>query len=320
MIKFVDFKKHVGEGKFKAAYAFIGDDRYLINSAMDMLEKKVELPQLNVAHYGDESDIHEITAAYGQLPMMSDYRLMKFEVKDRSPGELKILLDFVRKNPNPQTLLALYSSELVSALASNVGAFEVVDCGRLDKTVLIKWLANRAAALGVTVDRDAASLLCDYCLNNLARIEVEFDKLADIVGGEKVDVAAVENNVCADGEFKVYELSDAIAKKDTARTYRIYENLIVSTPPVAILGALYSHFRRLLYASTAKFDRDALARYLKVKPFAVDMAIRQSKSYTPKRLKKIVDKLSGIDADFKSGAISDKVALDAFIAEMLCAA
>lgn len=65
MIKFVDFKKHVADGKFEAAYAMMGDDDFLRHSAIGMLEKLVEMPQLNVACYGDDSDVGEMIANYG---------------------------------------------------------------------------------------------------------------------------------------------------------------------------------------------------------------------------------------------------------------
>lgn len=71
MIKFVDFKKHVEAGVFDPVYAAIGDDAFLISSAVKMLERLVDMPEINSACYGDSSDIDAMILQYGQLPMMS---------------------------------------------------------------------------------------------------------------------------------------------------------------------------------------------------------------------------------------------------------
>ncbi len=319
MIKFVDFKKHVASGAFAPVYAFSGDDEFLVKSALSMLKKRIDMPELNISVFGDGAAVEAMTAAYSQLPMMSEYRLMIFVVENRSAGEIKRFLEHVRKYPNPATIVACDLSGAPPAIAASFENSEFVDCKRLDKPMVIKWIASNATARGIRISTAAAELLTDYCLGNLTRIDVELDKLAE-AGEGMIEEERVREFVTPDGDYKIYELSDALAKKNTDRTYLIYDSLIVSTPPVVIIGALYSHFRRLLYAATGKFDRDTLARFLRVKPYAMEMAMRQAKMYTPVKLKKTVDKLSEIDFAFKSGQTNDRLALDSFIAEMLCAA
>ncbi len=321
MIKFVDFKKHVAEGKFEAVYALMGEDDFLRRSAVAMLEKIVDMPQLDVACYGDDSDVGEMIADYSQLPMMSRYKLMKCSFENKPYREAERFLQHVQKHPNPAAIVAFDERTLPSCLAGgNVGKYCVVDCARLDKPMVIRWLADKSKRSNASISRDAAELLADYCGNSLMRIDTEFEKLAAVKCGERIEDIDVKAFVAPDGDFKIYELSDALAKKDTDRTYLIYDSLIVNTAPVAIIGALYSHFRRLLYAAISDFDRETLSRYLRVKPYAIDMAARQAKQYSPKRLKRIIDRLSNIDADFKAGRISDRLALDAFIAETLLTA
>ena len=319
MIKFVDFKKHVASGAYAFAYAFSGDDEFLVKSAVAMLKKRIDMPELNISTYDDNAATEAMTAAYSQLPMMSEHRLMIVVVENRPISDLKRLMEHIRKYPNPATIVAFDLTGAPPAAAASVEGAEFVDCKRLDKAMVIKWIASNATARGIRISTDAAELLTDYCLGNLTRIDVELDKLAD-TGEGMIDEERVREFVTPDGDFKIYELSDALAKKNTDKTYLIYDSLIVSTPPVVIIGALYSHFRRLLYAATGKFDRDTLARYLRVKPYAMEMAMRQAKMYTPVKLKKTVDKLSEIDFAFKSGQISDRLALDSFIAEMLSGA
>lgn len=320
MRQFVEFKKYVSERNFKPVYLLVGDDEFLIRSAMNMLKGLVSLPELNVSFYNDESDINEMISVYSQLPVMSDYRLMECHFSTKPADQVKKFLSYVRAHVNEGTLVVFASTAMPSCIAANVEYFETVGCNRLDKPTLLKWLATQAAKRNANITTEAAALLIDYCGSFLTRISVEFNKLADAkLDGGVIEARDVRMLVSPDNDFKIYELSEALARKNVDRTYEIYESLIVNTAPVAILGALYSHFRRLLYTALTA-DKEMLARYLKVKPFAVEMASRQAKLYTPLRLKKICDRLSQIDADFKSGKIEDKLALDSFIAETLCAA
>lgn len=319
MRQFVDFKKYVSERNFKPLYLLVGDDDFLINSALSMLKGLVSLPELNIAFFDDSADVADMISQYSQLPVMSDYKIMECRFSSKSASDVKKFLDYVRAHKNEGTIVVFATSSLPQCIAANIEYFESVSCNRLDKNTLLKWIANSAAKRGALITKEAASLLIDYCNSFLTRIDTEFNKLADACEGKTVDADAVRTLVSPDNDFKIYELSEALAKKNVDRTYEIYSSLIVNTAPVAILGSLYSHFRRLLYASLTQ-DREMLARYLKVKPFAVEMAARQAKLYTPLKLKKICDSLSKIDADFKSGLIEDRLALDTFIAQTLCAA
>lgn len=319
-MKFTDFKKHLATGEYKKVYALVGDDPFLVKSAFGMLVGLVEFPLLNVSSYGDESSSDALCADYVGVPVMSNLRLMKVTLEKRPAAELSRFLAFVEKHPSPDTIAVFVAGGMVSALSASPSKYELVDCNRLDKAMTVKWINRAAADSGAEISGEAASLLADYCLCSLTRIEVELNKLISAKLGETIEESDVAELVFPDGDYKVYELSEAIVKKNVDEVYRIYGNLTVNTPPVVLLGSLYSHFRRLLYASINGDDLDTIARYMKVKPYAMSIAAKQAKLYSPIRLKKIVDKLSKADADFKSGLISDKLALDAFIADTLLSA
>ena len=83
---------------------------------------------------------------------------------------------------------------------------------------------------------------------------------------------------------------------------------------LSLISMLFSHFRRLLFVSLNP-SSDTLASDLKVKEYAVKMAVRQAARFTPRRLKAIFDRLNEIDAAVKSGLCVDKNALVTFVCE-----
>ena len=77
---------------------------------------------------------------------------------------------------------------------------------------------------------------------------------------------------------------------------------------------LFNHFRRLLFVSLNP-SSDTLASDLKVKEYAVKMAVKQAKAFTPRRLKAVFDNLNALDCDVKAGRMIDKTALITFVCE-----
>ena len=73
--------------------------------------------------------------------------------------------------------------------------------------------------------------------------------------------------------------------------------------------SLYYHYRRMLYSAISKESDAEVAKYLKVKEFAVKMARRQAKAYPIKRLKEIVDSLALYDEKFKQGYVEQSSAV-----------
>ena len=81
--------------------------------------------------------------------------------------------------------------------------------------------------------------------------------------------------------------------------------------------SLYYYFRRLLYASLSTASNAEIADAIGVKEYAVTIAKKQSKAFSPKRLLNIVDELSALDANFKTGKIEQSSAVMNGVFEIL---
>ncbi len=187
----------------------------------------------------------------------------------------------------------------------NINGLETVNCNRLDKTDVVRWIVSYAKRQGVAVDNLCAQLIADYCLLDMSRISVETQKLIDF--GE-VTPQSVEQLVHKDAEFAVYDLSEAIAAKNARRATEIYRGLVSrGEEPRALFALIYNFYRRVYYVKTSAFSNDELARYLGVKPASVGYAKETASRYKAIQLSCALQYLAAADARIKAFADENEV-------------
>ena len=303
-MKFEQLKKSLKEDGAANIYLLVGDDGRVIEKAKETILSLIcDFPELNVTCFDENADVKAVANCCRSFPFMSDYRAVV--VRDYS-GSLDDMSDYF-DDPQPTTLLIFTASSLTANFSKYAKKTTVVECGKLSDDVLIRYIAKRAAANGSQITCAAAKLLIDYTLSDLARIENELDKLCLLC--EVVKEEDVKNNVTADADFKIYELSDAISKRQSANAMKILDSLLADGfAPGALFGMLENHYRRLMYAVLNKGDGE-LAAKLGVKEGAVYMAMKAAAGMKATALKRTYDLIAEGERAFKNGEISDKDAI-----------
>ena len=278
----------------ESCYILTGDDSFVVKSAVNMFSVfSGEFRDLNFTFFGKDAAIREVIAALLTPPMFSEYRVVC--VNDYT-GDLKQIKEYL-KNPSSTSVL-LFTGALTPNFNGIIPLCEIVDCNRLEKSYLEGWVVRKAASQKISVSQKAASLLVEYCNRDMNSVYNELVKLMDYAEGA-IDESDVKELVSPQIEYKVFELSEAIAENNSA---------------VSLMGMLFNHFRRLLFVSLNP-KSDTLSSDLKVKEYAVKVALRQAAKFSPRRLKAVFDRLNSLDAGVKAGKISDKNALVEFVCE-----
>lgn len=314
VMQFTELKQHLHAQQPLPAYLIVGEDAFLRKSAADMFKALVtDMPELNLSVLNAPDTPDEILQAAESLPLISPLRVvLVYDYK----GDMAKVLRYL-ENPCPTSVLVFVLPSLTSAFSKAAAKLMPVECERLSPALLGRWIAASAAEKGCAVTQEAADTLIAYCDRNLTRIAGELEKLCAYRMNGTVSAQDVRDLVTADAEVKIYELSDALGRKQSARVASVLTSLLQDgTPVVSLMGMLYAHFRRLLYCSITPPSAE-MAADLGVKEFAVKKAKEQAAKFSPKRLKKICDSFHKADADFKSGKITDRNALDLFILETL---
>lgn len=305
-MKYLELKAHINQKKLAACYVASGDDAYLIKKTEEMFAAQVEFKELNISILPDSATTDEISAALNSLPFMSDYRLIVMDGK-----HYPALKDYL-KNPSPTSVVLVKSANTLKVFDNT----QTIDCNRLSVYDLSRSIALECEKNSAAISKGGAELLADYCGRYMGRIKSELYKLIDAADEKEISVSLVKEMVNPELEYKVFELSAAVVDKDASKALSLLDDMLSEGYGAAakVYGLLYAHFKRLFAASLSPND-PSLAEYLDVKEFAAVSAVRQSKSFTKLKLKRITDKLHKLDYDIKTGKINDKTGLQTFIME-----
>ena len=303
MIKFLELREKLKTTEF-AALCLYGNDAWIKRKAVS-----------NVCEaYGIVDDGFSIDRL--EQPTVEDIRVACFTPSMFSAKKLVVCSDFVI--PEGSAKQADIKRHLAETIAQCDGSFcllilsdtnkgfaeidglETVNCDKLDKGSIVKWITSFCKRSGVVIDPLAADKIATYCLADMSRVEVETQKLIDYgdVSSEAIDML-----VFKDAEYVVYDLSGAIADKNTARALEIYRSLVARGEETRSLFALiYNFYRRVYYVKTSAFSDQELASMLGVKAGAINFAKDTAARYKPMQLKRALDYLAVADERIKSFA------------------
>ncbi len=308
-MKFAELKKKLTQGA-EACYLLSGDDPFVISSAVKTFEQLCSLPEMNVTHLNAPT-ASDIVAAASVFPIMSPTRVVVVENFEKDARELKSYLS----NPCEGSIIVIVSEAVTKNLSDISKLMTIVDCSRMDESVLTAYIARECGAAKVGITTQAAHLLIESCNRYMTRISVELKKLiAYKADGGVIESDDVENLVTADLEYKVFDLGDSIAAKNGPKAMAMLEEML-SGNVAAVFGMIYSHFRKLLYVSVT--DEADVKKYLNISDYPYKKLKTQARQYTPVKLKKICDELHKADADYKAGLITDKLAITTFAMHLI---
>ncbi len=309
-MKFLKLKSAVQQG-FQASVALIeGDDAFLRKKAEELLTEpyRNDFFDLNSSFFYESYRIKDVTEQCLMLPFMSDRRVVVVRECYPTAEELdKGALGKYLRDPCTTTLLII-SNQKKSEISKKAKKYvEVIDCGREENDVVVKWVISMIRSSGCQIEYPAAVKLCEFCKNDMARINTEIDKLICYCVNHMITDADVELMVAKDIEYQVYELTNALGAGNAAKAIEISNSLLSrndsGTVPV-ILSTLNNYFKRLFVVQRSREADSVLADYLGVKEYAVKVAKRQAAQFREDTLKDFLNLCEDMDYRFKSGRVN----------------
>jgi DNA polymerase-3 subunit delta len=324
MIKFEDLKGCLRQ-KISSSYLLSGVDEYLLSSAYKMIVKatNLEVEDLNLIKFAEGViDCNDIVRACETMPVFGDKKVVYLDLRLAKKSELKnikLLNDYL-ESANPTTVLIINSGSNEDDFGLDKKRLELVDCNRLDIKFVEAKVTSVLKAKQKSISAIALKMLIEYCLGDMAKIMVETDKLIAYIGDRaEIKNTDIEEIVTRSIEYQVFELTEALAKKNSQKVYSILGDMKAKRDEYKMLPALiYAHFRRLFHISLNSGTSNAeLAKMLGVKEFAVKMAQSQAKLFSKSALKKINTLCAGLDFDLKQSNISMENTVDLIVLTIL---
>jgi DNA polymerase III delta subunit len=193
-----------------------------------------------------------------------------------------------------------------------------VDCNKTDEETVTKWAYITFKRAGVKSSVEACQAIAAYCLCDMGRVSKEVEKLIALNSEEGVTTRLVDELVYKDADYRIYEMTNAVARKNYNTFCEIlYDLLSKGNDENMLLSSLLSYFKNLLIISTSDASDKELADMLKMKEYGVKKSGEQARAIGRERLTNLVNGIYSLIADIKSGQITPEGALNTAVAKVL---
>ena len=225
------------------------------------------------------------------------------------------LLPYV-ENPSQTTILVLcYKYGKIDGktkLAKELKKYVCLESKKLYESETLKWVDNYLKGFGYSIEPVAAQLLINFLGTDLSRIANELNKLKIILPkGTKITPLHIEQNIGISKDFNVFELQNALGKKDFAKAMQIikYFNENQKDNPIAMITEnLYRYFKNLfIFATNPSKGESELARMMGVNPYFLKDYRQAAANYPLKKISFCMETVKNADLKSKgveSGSIS----------------
>ena len=308
-----------GFEKIYPVYLVVGNDDYLRDCAVKTLSKIVEddFADFNLSRFLAEDGVYDAIETLHTYPAFGQYRVVTLSVQQKLAEEEKRALKAYEDNPDETSVLVIDCCDQDVAKGLKSKNAVTVDCGTLDDIETEEFIKKLCEPY-CNIESGAISELAARTQHSASRIVGEIEKLKAYCEGDITREAVLEM-VTADFDFQIYELTDAVSKKDGNKAFRVldvlYKNGVRS---MRILNQLYDRYRRMLHTELNKgLSNDAIAALLNMSPGAVYHMRKVSSTYSQMRLKKSVDLLHALQCDVLSGKRTESSALSQAAFELL---
>ena len=175
------------------------------------------------------------------------------------------------------------------------------------------WVRQFADLSGIDLTSEAVDFLVASCGADLWRLDSEIKKLADYKIKGVVSRSQIEELIVSGANYKIFELTDAIAKKDKKRALEaLYKALDNDEKPTELLGLLAWQIRNIL---RLKLNPEKSSS-LKLHPFVLGKAAAAAKLFSVEELGAFLSKIIALDLAFKTSSRDEKIRLSLLIAEL----
>ncbi len=284
-----------------------GDDDLLKNLAIKKLKNQYNIDDLDYLELNEDITLDLIESSLEPVPFFSEKRLIVLNEYYPKTKEQKALASLIEKYNNASSILVFCNRDKNDTLKKLDVDF--VDCNKCE-SFLIKYCLDIFSKEKVKIEKEVISKIIDFCSCEAFKVEAECKKLIGFCLDKKeVTAKDVENIVNKDLDYKIYELTDYIAKKQQQKAYQIINDMLgKGEPEHKLFVTIYNHFKRLFYC---KLNSNAveLAEVLGIKEYAVKKAMETANRFTAVTLKDITQRFSEYDYNVKSGKLDIKNAL-----------
>jgi DNA polymerase-3 subunit delta len=226
--------------------------------------------------YGNDANLSSVITAAKSFPMMADRRIVVLRdlsasqrrvrddsstnsdssnsSEDSESGGLEELLSYMER-PNPSTVLVVTDSKLpgnskLGKLVSSASHIGYAKFEPINETQLPQWIQKWTLfQFKIEIEHQASQLLVERIGTDLQAITGEVNKIANgKKPGDVIAVSDVDQHVRVSREVSIFDLKDAINRKNLTKSLQLAEQTLRNTKTTEVgevlrlLSFFYSYY------------------------------------------------------------------------------
>lgn len=323
-------------GQFAPVYLLTGEENYYIDLLSDYFENNV-VPEENrdfdqMVVYGADVDMLTVVTLAQQVPMLSPKKLVLVkEAQDIPKEQWEVLANYLESPSQLSILVFCYRHK---ALDKRSKAYKTIDKigvvyehKKLYDNQVPSWILAQVSAAGYEITERGALLLADSLGNNLSKISNELSKLyISTPKGATITEEIMERNIGISKDYNVFELQNAIGRRDVLQCNRIVNHFAANpkdNPIQMVLPQLYKYVvSTMIYIQSAgQMSEGELAKTIGCSPFFLKDYAVASRNFTLGKLASCIGYIHKTDLRSKgvhnAGTVTDGELLKELIFKMI---
>ena len=271
--------KELKAEKYYSVYFLQGEEPYFIDCISDFIEKSVlnesEKTFDQIVVYGRDVSKETVVGLAKGFPMIAQKRVVIVKeaqnINNLTGSKSKILnppedlLEKYLKNPTPSTILVFcYKYKTLDQRTALYKAFEkagiVFKSEKLKDYKVAAWISDYVKSCDYNIAQTSAILLSEYLGNDLSKICNEVQKLfIGLPKGSTINNDIIEQHIGISKDYNVFELQNAIGKRDLLKINRIINYYAANSkenPIQMVIPMLFKYFVKILIYHRLKDKKD----------------------------------------------------------------
>lgn len=307
-------------------YLLYCNDKAILNHEIEKIKSKLSIPEEEIIYY-DINDINNIVIEAQTISMFSDKKILIVDgtsyLSDKKDiDNIKLLEDyFDNYNPNTYMIFVSYSDSIDSKkrLVKLISANGICKKLEASDSYLENYAFNYMKDSGYKFDKILCTYLVSRCGHNLDNLKNELDKLMLYkINNKEITRDDINKLTSENIEESIFDLVNAIIKKDTAKAIKLYNNFVLEGMDVTQIINMLASQVRLLFQVKRLYNQgksnDEISKILEFKSvYRVKYLLSDSYYYTEKDLLNILSDLALLDKDIKLGLRDGNVGIELLI-------
>lgn len=305
--------RDVRAGNIAPVYYLMGEESYYIDRISDFLVDTLLRPEERdfnlITLFGPDTDTTAVCHVAMGFPMGAE-RLVVLVKEAQALKNLDPLEAYLKQPQASTTLILCHKNGTIDRRKAIVKHIEktgvLFESARLRDYQLPTWITGYLRRKQIAIDAQAAEMMAEYVGADLNRMASELDKLVLALTAEQktIDAALVSAHIGVSKEYNVFELTDALGKKDVQRVNQIanyFDKNPKANPIQMVLPFLFRYFSNLMLAYYAP-DKSTrgIASWIGASEWQVEKNIVPAmRKYTGRKVMDIIGQIRRTDARSK---------------------